>query len=275
MDLNGITSVVEAPTRAVQAAWRPGDAWLGGGTWLFSEPQPDLERLIDLRGFGWEPLRIGPGGLEIGATCTFAKLSVDMPADWTAAPLIDQCRRALLGSFKVWNEATVGGNLCMSLPAGPMISLTAALEGECTIWTTGGGERRVAAADFVTGPGRNVLEPGELLRSIMLPEWAMRFRTAFRWTSLAPLGRSAALLIGRWSPDDGSFALTVTASTPRPVLLFFRRTPGSRELRDALDVVIPPESYFDDVHGTPEWRRHMTLRFAEEIRDELATAGGR
>ncbi|XVQ10893.1 FAD binding domain-containing protein [Spirillospora sp. CA-255316] len=276
MDLNGITSVVDAPTRASQAAWRPGDAWLAGGTWLFSEPQPDLDRLLDLRGFGWESLRVEPGGLEIGATCTLAELlRTGLPASWTAAPLIDQCRRALLGSFKVWNEATVGGNLCMSLPAGPMISLTVALEGTCTIWTTGGGERQVAAADFVTGPGRNVLEPGELLRSITLPEAAMRSRTAFRWISLAPLGRSAALLIGRRSPDDGSFTLTVTASTPRPVLLLFPRPPRSAELRGALEVAIPPDSYFDDVHGTPEWRRHMTLRFAEEIRDELAADGGR
>jgi CO/xanthine dehydrogenase FAD-binding subunit len=274
MDLNGIDSVVDVPTRAAQAAWRPGDAWLAGGTWLFSEPQPDLDRLIDLRGFGWEPLRVEGGGLEIGATCTLAELGgTGLPASWTAAPLIDQCRRALLGSFKVWNEATVGGNLCMSLPAGPMISLTVALEGTCTIWTTGGGERRVAAADFVTGPGSNVLEPGELLRSITLPEAAMRSRTALRWVSLAPLGRSAVLLIGRRSPE-GSFTLTVTASTPRPVRLSFAGAPGDGELRGALEDAIPPDSYFDDVHGTPEWRRHMTLRFAEEIRGELAGGGG-
>ncbi|MGP3954458.1 FAD binding domain-containing protein [Nonomuraea sp. 3N208] len=276
MDLNGITSVVDTPSRALQAAWQPGDAWLGGGTWLFSEPQPQLNRLIDLKGFGWESLRVTADGLEIGATCTFAELSgAGMPAAWTARPLIDQCRQALLGSFKVWNEATVGGNLCMSLPAGPMISLTAALDASCTIWTADGGERRVAAVDFVTGPGRNVLGPGEVLRSITLPESALRCRTAFRWISLAPLGRSAALLIGRRSPDDGSFVVTVTASTVRPVQLSFPRTPGSAELLGALEHEIPPDSYYDDVHGTPEWRRHMTLRFAEEIRQELSADAGR
>jgi len=33
---------------------------------------------------------------------------------WAAAPLIRQCCNALLGSFKVWNAATVGGNMCAS-----------------------------------------------------------------------------------------------------------------------------------------------------------------
>jgi CO/xanthine dehydrogenase FAD-binding subunit len=175
----------------------------------------------------------------------------------------------LLGSFKVWNEATVGGNLCLSLPAGPMISLTAALDGACVIWTPEGGERQVAAADFVTGPQRNVLGPGELLRSIRLPVSALRCRTAFRQISLTPHGRSAALLIGARSPD-GSSVFTVTASTVRPVQLRFPGLPGPAELLTALERAIPPELYHLDVHGAPAWRRQMTVRFAEEIRRELS-----
>jgi CO/xanthine dehydrogenase FAD-binding subunit len=117
--------------------------------------------------------------------------------------------------------ATVGGNICMSLPAGPMISLATALDGICTIWTPDGGERRVAVIDFVLGPQRNALLPGELLRLVTLPISALRRRTAFRQISLTPLGRSAVLLIGTLSPDDGSFSVTVTASTRRPVRLSF------------------------------------------------------
>ena len=40
---------------------------------------------------------------------------------------------AFLASFKVWNSATVGGNICMSLPAGPMITMTVALEATYTL----------------------------------------------------------------------------------------------------------------------------------------------
>jgi hypothetical protein len=69
--------------------------------------------------------------------------------------------------------------------------------------------------------------------------------------------------------------LTVTASTARPVQLPFPRPPGSAELLGSLEDAIPPDQYYDDVHGTPEWRRHMTLRFAEEIRQELSADAGR
>src|SRR5215216_2511730 len=167
MDLNTVSDVVRPATREEALDWRDGDAWLAGGTWLFSEPQPGLRRLIDLEGLGWEPLTVTDQGLAIAATCKISQLAaLAAPAEWRAAPLILQCCRSLLASFKVWNSATVGGNLCLSLPAGALISLTAAMEGVCVIWPSGGGERRVPVVDFVTGEGRNVLGPGDLLRRI-------------------------------------------------------------------------------------------------------------
>jgi CO/xanthine dehydrogenase FAD-binding subunit len=265
MDLNTITEIGRPTCRNDLTDWRNGDAWLAGGTWLFSEPQPALTRLIDLAALGWPALEIG-AGLRIGATCTLATLAAaDLPGAWQAAPLFRQCCQALLGSFKIWNAATVGGNLCMALPAGPMAALTTALDGVCTIWTQDGGERSVAARDFILGPQRTVLRPGELLRAVDIPEAALRSRTAFRQVSLAPLGRSGALLVGTVAPD-GAFGLTVTASTRRPVRLDFPSVPTAQALVEAL----PADEYYDDVHGHPEWRRHVTHRFAQQIRDALA-----
>jgi CO/xanthine dehydrogenase FAD-binding subunit len=270
MDLNTITQLARPRQRAQLPAWRSGDAWLAGGTWLFSEPQPHLTRLIDIADLGWPALEIDDAGLHIAATCTIAELdAMAFPDTWTAASLVNQCCRSFLASFKIWNAATVGGNLCMALPAGPMISFTSALDGVCTIWSSDGSERHLAVNDFVQGPQRNALRPGELLRRIDLPVAALRRRASFRQISLSPLGRSAALLIGTVSPDDGTFALTVTASTPRPVRLSFAEMPTSAELRKRLEAEIPVSAYYNDLHGNPAWRRHVTLHFAEEIRAEL------
>src|ERR1700737_784381 len=273
MDLNTITEVAHPKTRAQLPVWTAGDAWLAGGTWLFSEPQVHLTRLIDLTDLKWPALTIGATELTIAATCTVAQLdALACPPEWLAAPLINECCRAYLASFKIWKTATVGGNICMSLPAGPMISLTAALDGVCTIWKADGGEQKINVADFVIGSQRNVLASGDLLRQIDIPLAALKRRAAFRQISLTPVGRSAALLIGSIS-SEGGLALTVTASTTRPVQLSFPEIPGASELREAILQRIPDPLYHDDIHGKPAWRKHMTLRLAEEIRAELQGVG--
>src|SRR5712675_2070546 len=262
MDLNTISSVARPKSRAELPVWTAGDAWLAGGTWLFSEPQVQLSRLIDLTDLKWPAIEITDSALSIAATCTVAQLdALACPPDWLAAPLISQCCRAFLASFKIWKTATVGGNLCMSLPAGPMISLTSALDGICTIWRADGGERKIAVTDFVTDKRCNVLVPGDLLRQIDIPLVAMKRHSAFRQISLTPVGRSAALLIGSID-SEGALSLTVTASTVRPVKLSFPRIPGDGELREAILHHIPKGLCHDDVHGKPLWRKHMTLRLA-------------
>ncbi|MFB8086819.1 FAD binding domain-containing protein [Streptomyces sp. NPDC055992] len=275
MDLNTITDVRDARLRE---PWRTGDAWLGGGTYLFSEPQPHLRRLVDLSRLGWEPLtRHVDGSLEISATCTIAQLSrygrrsLHAPA----APLFEQCCRAFLASFKIWNMATVGGNLCNGLPAGPMISLTAALDGTCLLRAQDGSVREAKVADFIRGAGRKDLAEGELLRSVTLPGRALECRTAFRQASLYGLGRSGALVIGTLDPVDGSLAVTVTAATVRPFRFWFPLPPTAGRLRSAIDAAVSGPEWFDDIHGLPEWRRHMALRLAEEVRRELAEAAGK
>jgi hypothetical protein len=135
MNLNTITEVRRVTGNEDEYFdWREGDSWLAGGTWLFSEPQPHLRWLLDLQGFDWEPMVVGEQEFQISPTCTIARLeALEAPPEWPAAPPIHRCCNAFLASFEVWNTATVDGNICMSLPAGPMISLTVALEGIYTL----------------------------------------------------------------------------------------------------------------------------------------------
>jgi CO/xanthine dehydrogenase FAD-binding subunit len=274
MNLNTITEV-KRPTSADQIVeWRDGYAWLAGGTWLFSEPQIATDTLIDLEQLGWPALTASATGLDIAATCRIAELyRFAGPAEWRALPLLRECCEAFLASFKIWNAATVGGNICMSLPAGPMISLTVALEGTYTLWPRSAPPRHVPAIDFVTGNHMNVLAPGELLRSIHLPASALSKRFAFRHASLTHLGRSAALIIG--TQASGDLLLTITAASPRPVQLRFECVPSAAALRQALDERIPADGYFNDVHGSAPYKRHLTHYFCEQIRAELAQPGAR
>lgn len=65
--------------------------------------------------------------------------------------------------------------------------------------------------------------------------------------------------------------MTVSAATTRPFRFWFALPPTAAELRGAIDGAVRPDEWFDDIHGLPEWRRHMALRLAEEIRRELTT----
>lgn len=274
MNLNTITSVKRPADAGEIMSWQSGYAWLAGGTWLFSEPQPATDTLIDLERLHWPPLQVSADGLDVAATCRIMELyRLEGPTEWIALPLVRECCNALLASFKIWNTATVGGNICLSLPAGAMTSLVAALEGVLTLWPRDGDPRSVPAVDFVTGNHQNVLQPGELLRSIHLPAAALSKRYAIRRASLVKLGRSAALLIGTRGIDS-KLLITITAATPRPVQLAFVGIPSANELRRAIDLAIPEDGYFDDVNGRPDYRRHLTYYFAEQIRAELAQPGG-
>jgi CO/xanthine dehydrogenase FAD-binding subunit len=268
VDLN---TVVEVVSPAGPGRWRPGDAWLGGGTALFGAADPTVTRLLDLTTAGWPALTVQADGLEIAATCTIAELAAfEPPAGWTALRgLLRHCCQAFLASFKIWNVATVGGNLCAALPAGPMITLGAALDGRCRILQPDGRERWSPVAAFVTGDSTTVLRPGELLRSVHLSTPALSGRTAYRRGSLHRHGRSAAFLTGR-RDHDGGLVVTVTAATRRPYQLRFASLPAAETMSIALAERIPVEAYVGDMHGSATWRRHLTRLYAEQIRAELA-----
>ncbi|MFJ6456307.1 FAD binding domain-containing protein [Paenarthrobacter sp. NPDC091669] len=273
MDMNTIEAVV--PTTD-PAQWRDGDAWLAGGTVLFSYGSTVLKRLLDLGQAGWPAITVTDAGIELAATCTVAELyalphtAETASREWPGLALIRPCCDSFVASFKIWNMSTVGGNICTGLPAGPMTSLCAGLDGVATILGQDGGSRKVPVSDVVTGDMQTALEPGELLRSIHLPATALSARVAFRRLSLSNLGRSGVLLIGRLDPDGG-LVITVTASTKRPVQLRFPagQVPDAGMLADAVGDSIPWPLYHDDIHGLPAWRRDMTFKLAEEIRAEL------
>ena len=230
----------------------------------------DSDSGIDLKDMGWPPTVITRDGIEISATCTIDELTkTSIPPDWPAAALLfEACAAALAPAGSARAPATVGDDICQASPAASMISLTAALDGVCTILTPDGGGRRVAVVDFVTGAGVTALLPGELLRSVFLPASALRSRAAIRRAPQTPGGTSSALLIGRLDPTTGRLVLTITASTPSPVVLTFPDLPDEDAIRDAVADRLPPASYVDD--GDASSRETLTVTFAEQIRRELS-----
>ncbi|MBB3157360.1 CO/xanthine dehydrogenase FAD-binding subunit [Microbacterium proteolyticum] len=269
MDITTVTSFRSARTRD-DLTLGPGEVVIAGGTWLMSEPQPGTTGFVDLTTLGWPDIEITAEGLRIGATCTIARLLAwaerDAPAAWTSLALARPSADALLASFKIWNTATVGGNVCQAFAAGAMIALLSTLDATALIWTPDGGERVIAVADLVIDNAATSLAPGEVVRALDIPAHALGARVGLHKIALAELGRSGAVVTARVDPD-GSAVFVVTAAVRRPRVLRFGRIPGAGELRDA---VASATDFYTDPLGSADWRRGVSVVLAERVRQGLA-----
>lgn len=269
MDITTVTSFRSARTRD-DLALSPGEVVIAGGTWLMSEPQPGTTGFVDLTTLGWPDLEPTEDGLRIGATCTIARLLAwvehEAPAAWTSLALARPSADALLASFKIWNTATVGGNVCQAFAAGAMIAMLSTLDATALVWTPDGGERRIAVADLVIDNQATSLAPGEVLRALDVPMRALTGRVALQKIALAELGRSGAVVTARVDAD-GVAVFVVTAAVRRPRVIRFGRLPGAGELRDA---VASAPGFYTDPLGSADWRRGVSVVLAERVRQGFA-----
>lgn len=265
MDLTAVTGYRRATTRD-DLALAPGETFLAGGTWVFSEPNRDVTGLVDLTSMPWDAVEVSEAGLRIGATCTIARLLAEPQVDgWAAQPFFDDAANALLASFKIWNEATVVGNICRSFAAAAMLAACATLDGTAEIWAADGSVRHEPVAALPTGNGTNTLQPGDVVRAVDIPAHAMRARTSLHKIALAELGRSGAVVTGR-RDEDGAVTVVVTAATLTPVVLRFPSMPDA----DAVAAQVrAADGYYDDALGSADWRQHVAGVLATRVIADL------
>lgn len=100
--------------------------------------------------------------VRIGAGVTYTRLL----GDGAGGVALAEASRTV-GSPQIRNVGTLGGNLATSSPAGDTLPVLAALDATVVL-RSARGERRVAFADFMTGPKKNVRSPDEL---VIAAEW--------------------------------------------------------------------------------------------------------
>ena len=105
-------------------------------------------------------------GLTLGAAVPCCRIYEDQNVSSNYPGLTDAA--SLIGSIQIQGRATVGGNLCNSAPSADAIPPIIVLGGVANILGPNG-SRQVPTEEFCTGPGQNVMQPGEILVSITLP----------------------------------------------------------------------------------------------------------
>src|SRR3954470_8328615 len=141
---------------------------ISGGTDLmvelnFDHDRPgaviDLTRVPELGEWGTEN-----GRLRVGAGVTYTRIIAELGE---RLPGLAMASRTV-GSPQIRNRGTVGGNLGTASPAGDGLPPLYASDAEIELASTGG-TRRLAVAEFVSGPKRNALAPDELIAAFVLP----------------------------------------------------------------------------------------------------------
>lgn len=121
----------------------------------------DVTRIREL-----SEIRQDSEGLSIGAAVPVYDL-INHPHIRQHMPGIVEAGR-LLGGRQIQNMATVGGNICNASPAAEMAGPLLVLDAEVEV-TDGSGVRRIPIETFWRGPGKTVLERGEVVTSIRIP----------------------------------------------------------------------------------------------------------
>lgn len=106
------------------------------------------------------------GTLEIGAAAPLAELYEDVEVVRRLPGVVDAA--SLIGGIQVQSRASLGGNLCNASPAADSSPALIALGARLVI-ASSSATRELPVEEFFLGPGRNALQPNEILVQIKIP----------------------------------------------------------------------------------------------------------
>ena len=266
------------------AAARP----LAGGTDLIDhirtrrlEPDlvVDIKKIPDLN-----VLELSESGLRLGAAVPCYRVYGDAQVASGYAALADSCQ--IIGGTQIQSRASVGGNLCNSGPAADSTPSLIALGARIVI-AGPGGRREVAAEDFCTGPGQNVLEDGELVVEIAFPAPPAVGGSHYRRfiprneMDIAVVGVGAAVELDASAQTfvSARIALAAVAATPLYVEAAGVALAGQAVSDEAISAAgaaaREAATPIDDMRGTIEFRKHLCGVLTERvIREAVARARG-
>ena len=168
------------------------------------------EKLIYLGACGLDKINVSDGVLSIGAAATITSVMKSDLAAQNAPLLVKACRD--MATPAVRNAATIGGNVCNASPAADCAVALLAL-GATVNMASSKGERSIAIEEFFTGPGKSVLQPGEIVTGFGIP--AATAQTRSGW---AKLGQRKAEVIsislGSNQPQPGKRQMPAVSASP-------------------------------------------------------------
>jgi CO/xanthine dehydrogenase FAD-binding subunit len=243
---------------------------VAGGTDLLVERPGGVECLIDVGSLPLDYIRLEGGVLRVGALTTIESINV---SEITTGPFyVLKEASDLFGHRNVRNLATVGGNLCSSVPSADMATPLIALDSVARIASVRG-ERTVPLEEFFVFVRESTLEEDEMLVEVQVHPQPARTGTAF-----AKIGRTSVdialvnVAVRITLGEDGTcsdvrIALGSVAPTPMrcPSAEGLLRGKGLDEalIEEAAQAVSEEIRPISDVRSSAEYRRDASRVLAK------------
>jgi carbon-monoxide dehydrogenase medium subunit len=233
------------------------------------------------------------GTLSVGALATLRTLETSNDVK-QRHPVIAEAA-GQIGSVAIRNVGTIGGNLCHASPAADTAPSLITLSASVKI-VGPAGERSVYLEDFFAGPGRTVLQRGEMLAEVRVP--AMPLHSKGVYLKHASRGAADLAIVGVaaiGTMDGGrcrNLKIALGAVAPTPVRA--RNAAAvleGKEISDALieqatEAAAAESRPITDVRASADYRREMVKVFtrraigkvtgkAQGAREETAALTGR
>jgi CO/xanthine dehydrogenase FAD-binding subunit len=223
----------------------------------------DVKAIPELNQLSFDPQR----GLTIGAAVPCHRIygNADIAAAYPG--LIDSV--TLIGGTAIQGRATLGGNVGTASPAGDSIPTLIAHGAVCLI-AAKNVTREIPVEKLFAGPGRTVLQPGELMTAFRLP--APRPRSAGAYLRFIPRNEmdiavaSAGVMItldatGQ-TVTDARIAIGAVAPTvllvPGAATALIGKPLSDATLDAAGEAAKAMANPITDMRGTIEQRKHLT-----------------
>ena len=222
----------------------------------------DIKKIPELMELSYSSAK----GLRLGASVPCYRIYEHADVTKAYPALVDAAR--IVGGWQIQSRASVGGNLCNSSPAGDTIPALIALGATCIIaGPKGQGQAKVE--DFCTGPGKNVLQPGELLVTLVVPPPAAKSGSAYERfiprnemdIAVAGAGSSIQLSADGKTIERARIGLCAIAPTPKfaaEASQWLTGKPATEEsFVQAGELAKNIASPITDMRGTAEYRIHL------------------
>lgn len=251
---------------------------LAGGTDLIDQVRvgrltPDV--LIDVKKIAeLNVLEHNASGLRLGAAVPCYQIYGHCGIVSDYAALADSCR--IIGGVQIQSRASVGGNLCNSGPAADSTPSLIAL-GAVAVIAGPKGRREVAVENFCTGPGQNVLTPGEILVELKFPARPANSGSHYRRfiprneMDIAVVGVGASVVLNDAKDKFVSARIALGAVAPTPLFAkaasdgLAGQPVNDESIAQAAAAARAIAKPITDMRGTAEFRTHITGVLVERV----------